>query len=301
LSELNGVKKMRVFIEKLNKNAQNLPKNEAKDILKFAKRLESYTHVPSNEKEINRIKIFSSNTFLVNFILKNIEQYPYPNESKYPFDIISYWYCIALFIMSKEEKARGFVINMAEEFMHNEHLDLWQIRRLLEAVNPKEYQNIKEKISSYFISKQEYLESYIWAKKIGLELPKDNSWMFFFEISTDGKFRLGNDLTETEKEQRLRITVSVYPLQGQNCWEIELKNWNNSISAWWPNLSEREIRLSKQNRNYKLKTKPSLLNLKKVIEEVETEFNVKFNKTIYSKRFKGKIKNKNAVQKWLNE
>ncbi|WP_298781943.1 hypothetical protein [uncultured Polaribacter sp.] len=292
---------MREFIEQINKNLKNIPKDKQKEILKFSKRLESYTHVPTNEKEINRMKPFSTNKFLINFILKEIDTYNYPKVSKYPFDIISYWYCIALLILSEDEKGNDYVIGLAKRFLKNEHLDLWQFRRLLEPIKIRDYKIIKKEIASYFLSKLNDLESYKWAKQIGLELPKDNSWIFFFKISTDGKFRFGNDLTDLEKEKRLSITVSVYPLQGEKCWEIELKNWNNSISAWWPNLSERKIRLSKNKNDYILKTKPSLYSLKEIIKEVENVFNVKFDKTIYSKRFKGKIKNKNAVQKWLNE
>jgi ribosomal protein L23 len=291
---------MREFIEIINKNVNDVSKVEQKEILNFLKRLQSYIHVPSNEKEINRMKAFSSKKFLVNFILKNLENYPYPRISTYPFDIISYWYCIALLILSEDTKGKDYVFGLAKQFIKNEHLDLWQFRRLLEFINIEEYGGIKKEIELYFLSKQNDLDSYKWAKQIGLELPKDNSWMLFFELSTDGKFRFGNDLTELEKEKRLRMTISVYPLQGERCWEIELKNWNNSISAWWPNLTEREIRLSKKKNNYVLKTEPSILNLKEVINEVETVFNVKFDKTIYSKRFKGKIRNKNAVQKWLN-
>lgn len=290
---------MREFIEKINEKVKNVPKTEQKEILKFSKRLESYIHVPTNEKEINRMSSFSSNQFLIKFILKNIKEYNYPTTSAYPFDTISYWYCIALLIISKNDDGKSFVLDLAKKFIKNEHLDLWQFRRLLEPIEIQEHQIIKKEIESYFLSKQKEIESYKWAKQIDLELPKDNSWMLFFEISTDGRFRFGNDLSELEKEKRLWMNVSVYPLKGKRCWEIELKNWNNSIFAWWPTLSEREIRLSKNN--YILKTKPSLQNLKKIIKEVETVFNVTFDRKIYSKRFKGKIKNKNAVQKWLRE
>lgn len=292
---------MRELIQVINKNVKEIPAIEQKEILKFSKRLESYTHVPTNEKEIQRMKSFSHNKYLVAFIQKNLENYSYPKASKYPFDIVSYWYCITLIVLSESTDGRNYVLDVARRFIKNEHLDLWQFRRLLDSIKLEEYQTIKKEIDAYFSLKQNDLESYKWAKQIGLELPKDNSWMFFFEISTDGKFRFGNDLTDLEKEERLRMTISVYPLQGKKCWEIELKNWNNSISAWWPNLTEREIRLSKKKNDYVLKKKPTLSNLKEVIKEVEILFNVRFNKTIYSKRFKGKIKNKNAIQNWLNE
>lgn len=292
---------MRAFIKQLNENVLTLDKSVQKDILKFSKRLESYSHVPTNEKEILRTKPFASNQNLVAFVLQNMQEYPYPAKSDYPFDTISYWYCIALFIVSEEEKSSAFVLNLINEFIEKNHNDLWQFRRLLESIELKEYQAVKKKIDSYFLSKQIHLESYKWAEQIGLELPKDNSWMFYFEISTDGKFRFGNDLSEEEKVSRLRLKVSVYPLQGEKCWEIELSNWKNSVSAWWPTLSERTIRLSHKPNDYTLKTKPSLQNLKELIKEIESVFNISFDKTMYNQTFKGKIKNKNAIQKWLLE
>jgi hypothetical protein len=292
---------MRELIKKINESAISLSKLKKKEALKFSKRLESYTHVPTNKKEIERMSSFSSNEFLVNFVLQVIENYKYPKESKYPFDIISYWYCLCFLILSNEDKTTEFTINLGNQFLEKEHNDLWQFRRILEFIDNPKYKVLIKNIENYFASKQNDLESYKWAKEIELELPSNNKWALFFEISTDGKFRFGNDLTTKEKESRLRITTSVYPLQSEKCWEIELKNWNNTISAWWPTLSKNEIRLEKKRKNYVLKTEPSLRNLKEVIKEIETVLGAKFDKTIYLKRFKGKIKNKNALQKWLLE
>ncbi len=94
-------------------------------------------------------------------------------------------------------------------------------------------------------------------------------------------------------------TLAVILMNNARIWEIELKNWNNTISAWWPTRSKNEIRLDKKRKNYTLKIEPSLRGLKEVIQEIETVLETKFDGTIYSKRFKGKIKNKNAAQKWL--
>lgn len=292
---------MRELIKRINEGAINLSKPEQKEILKFSKRLESYIHVPSNIKEIERMNSFASNTFVVNLIYLELIDYTYPKEGKYPFDKISYWYCICLLMLSNQEDAKKFVLDLGHNFLETQHLDLWQFRRILECTQNPEYKLLTKQIENYFLSKQNELESYKWAKEIDLKLPKDNNWALFFEISTDGRFRFGKDLTDREKENRLRITTSVYPLKGKECWEIELKNWNNTISAWWPVISKNELKLEKKRKKYILKTEPSLRNLKTVIEEIEETLNVTFNRTIYSKKFKGEIKNKNAVQKWLLE
>lgn len=292
---------MRALIKKINESVDAFPKEEKKEILKFTKRLESYIHVPTNKKEVERMLPFAHKDYLIDYILKNINDYKYPEKSEYPFDIISYWYCLALFVQSERKEAKNFVQNLIEKFLNSEHEDLWQFRRFLSAFeSTTEYDKAKETIENYFLSKQDSLESYLWAKEIGLELPSDNNWILFFEISTDGEFRFGNDLSEEEKERRLVIKTSAYPLQGKKCWEIELNNWNNSISAWWPNLSEREVIIDNK-KNYYLKTMPSLRNLKELIQELEDHFAINFKRQIYLKTFKGKIKNKNAVQKWLLE
>lgn len=71
------------------------------------------------------------------------------------------------------------------------------------------------------------------------------------------------------------------------------------ITAWWPIITERTIKLDNKWKNYKLKTTPSLRNLKNVIQEIEKVLNVKFERNIYLKTFSGKIKNKKAAQNWL--
>ena len=50
-----------------------------------------------------------------------------------------------------------------------------------------------------------------------------------------------------------------------------------------------------------MKTTPSLRNLKLAIKEIETALGIQFNRKMCRKTFRGKIGNKNAVQKWLLE
>lgn len=292
---------MTELITIISKHIESLAEEEQKDVLKFSKRLESYIHVPVNEKEYKRMAVFATNSATVQVVLKSLSEYNYPKKYNHTFDIISYWYGLALLVQSENKEAKKFVLDLINNFLQSKHPDLSQFRRFLSFItHTKEFDTIKVTVENYFLSKQNELESYNWAKEIGLELPEDDKWYINFEISTDGKFRSGNSLSTKEKESRLILIVTAYPLRRENnCWEIELKNWNKSITAWWPIITERTIKLDNKWKNYKLKTTPSLRNLKNVIQEIEKVLNVKFERNIYLKTFSGKIKNKNAAQNWL--
>ncbi len=95
------------------------------------------------------MNIFSSNEFLVNFILEVMEQYDYPKDSDHPFDFISYWYCICLLMLPDQEKAKNVTLALAHRLLKSEHKDLWQFRRILEFIDKIEYHPLKEEIENH--------------------------------------------------------------------------------------------------------------------------------------------------------
>lgn len=293
---------MRELTALLVENAKKLPKAQQAKIKKFANRLESYSWVPSNKKESQRMNAFASDQELIVHTLEAAKQYSYPNAYDHTFDIITYWYCLSLFAESDIGETREFVRDLATAFLESKHKDLWMFRRSLQYRLDDDFDDIRGKIESYFISKQNKLESYIWAKEIGLELPSDDNWRFYFRISTDGEFRSRNSLPDNQKRTYFWISTSVYPLNDDQCWEIEVKNMSRTISAWWPVLHEKGIQFEYDDDTYEirtLKTTPSLRNLKPLIEELENLLDVTFDRNICTKRFSGKIRNKPAIQKWL--
>ena len=293
---------MRELATLLEKLGEDFPKAEQKALAKLYNRLESYIDTPTDPKHILRMAPFASNAHLVNTVLEALRQYNYPEKSGYPFDIISYWYCISLLALSEQQEANDFVRNLASDFLQQEHSELWLFRRFFENMPNDEYAEIGTQIIEHFLELQNTLESYQWAKSIGLILPTDNNWRISFEISTSGKFQCSKPYPTAEEEKLISMNVSLYPLSWKNqCWEIKLRNPNNSINAWWPTSSTNTIKLERKWRDYTMKTTPSLRNLKLTIKEIETAFDIQFNRKFCLKTFSGKIGNRNAVQKWLLE
>ena len=145
-------KKWGALFKRINKGAKNLLKSKKSEISKFSERPEFYRQVPTNEKEINRMHTFSSNEFLVNFILGLIEQHNYPNDGHYLFDTVSYWYCICLFMLSDQEKAKNVTLALVNHLLRSEHKDLQQFRRILEFIDKTEYHPLREEIENHLLS-----------------------------------------------------------------------------------------------------------------------------------------------------
>lgn len=285
------------IIDTINEKIIHLPEAEQKTVLKFAKRLDSYIYIPHQKKEKLRMKPFSEDAFLVDFlldILNEYDYYPKPHAHNYN-NGKPYWYILFLLMLSNKPNATDFVIQMAENFLKEKHIDLYRFRQAFRQLNLPQFKTIQNDVECYFLSIQDTLEAYQWAKEIGLQLPSDDNWRITFDIGTSN-----SDLTNN-KEKTFSVMVTVMPLEQGRTWEIRLSNRDNSVSAWYPNLSENKIVVRKQDKDYFLNNKPSLRNLKKVMTEIEEVFDVKFSKTLLHSYFQGKIRNKNTVQKWLNE
>lgn len=288
---------MKNLIDTINEKATHLAEAEQKSVLRFAKRLDSYSYIPHQKKQKIRMKPFSEDGFLVDFLLDILNEHDYyPKPHAHNFNNGKpYWYILFLLMLSNKPNASNFVTQMAEKFLQEKHIDLYLFRLTFGQFNLPQFKSLQKDIEDYFLSIEDSLESYQWAKEIGLELPSDDNWHITFDIGIDHNYFTDN------MENYFSIVVTVMPLERGNTWKIDLSGRDNSIFARWPNLSENKIVDKNHSKDYFLKNKPSLRNLKKVIAEIEELFDVKLSKTLLHSYFQGKIKNKNAVQKWLNE
>ncbi len=284
-----------IFFEKADEKLQTLSKAEQKPILKFVKRLDSYSMTPDTKKEIYRMKPFASDKFLVEFFVDVLEEIEYPREKiGWYFDYIPFWYCIGLFILSDSEKATNFTINTAKKFLETNCFDLPDFRRIFSFIEKEEYQSIKNEIENHFILLENLLDSYKWAKNIGLGLPSNDKWYLSFELKN-------YDERDEEPNEVWWLDVKVYPLNsGKDC-SIKLKNWDKEDSCKvYSHFDDNKINVYYKDTTYHLKTERSLQNLKAMITEIEEVFGFKFSRKIHHQFTQGKIKNKGAIQKWLS-
>lgn len=284
--------------EQLYSGIDKAPKDLQKLLNKFIKRVDSYYYVPSTEKEMNRTKVFAVDERLIEFVFEYIKK-DYSHLQGYNFDSSVtersfFWNILAFLRFSKQYKIKIYIINLAEQFLKADHEDLYIFRIFLGYIDDPVFKEIKTKVENHFLAIQDSLESYKWAKEIGLELPSNDKWQISFTINA----------TEYKKEQ-ISLDIKVYPIQGKDirgeyrCWENCMGNYNNTVSGWWPITADDEIKID-YTVKYRLKVKPSLLNLKTNIKEVEDILGVKFDKKIEFLWVQGKVKKKNTIQKWLN-
>lgn len=290
-------------------NIKSQQVSEQKQKVKFINRLSSYWHVPSNQKEVNKMLPFAQQLSIVDFVLDNLTIYGYPQEITFDvdFDIIGYWYCLALLMVSDDKNAHDFVLDLIDRFIDTEHDDLWQFRRILNYIDNDIFKQAKVEVESYFLSREKTLESYKWAQDIGLELPSNDKWGLEFCFDTQGEYIMKSDIPCEEKNVFFQLRVSVYPLDGcggsltaGNCYRIEFDNLSRTVRGNWSLGRDKTLTVDINDDYYKIiDVNPSLIHLKDFIKELEDIFEFKFNRTIVTKSFHGGIKNKNAVQKWL--
>ncbi|WP_294823363.1 hypothetical protein [uncultured Flavobacterium sp.] len=251
---------------KLLKEAEGKHNTLQADIMKLCKKLDSFIHAPVTGKEISRMESFAGNEELVRFVSSEMKKYfdgnaalQSPAENEY-YDVISFWYCVALLILAEDNE---FIPYFTKKFIDSEHKDIYLLRRTLN--NSGKGGNCLAKVEAYFDGVNSKTDIYIWAKSIGLELPGTHDWDFYICLQASSEARF----------------ITVY-LIGK-----APDGKGNSY----------EIRVTERATMIDIATEKTIYNLKGVIAELESTYNFKFELT--SSAFRGKIKNKTAIKKWL--
>lgn len=176
-----------------------------KEIDKFCKKLESFTHCPVNEKEYNRMEVFSRDKELVDFIYKIIKEYTINSDylSSY-YDSVDYWYCIALFSLDEGKEKVEFIKDLSERLIEKKHKDIGLMQRNVYAFsNIKVFEDIRNNINKYMNEVEKNCEAYKWSNEIGLKLSENDYWEYYFMLSTDGEQKFAFQMTEEESRQLL--------------------------------------------------------------------------------------------------
>lgn len=101
-----------------------------KELMKYAKKLASFAHAPVTNKEYKRMEIFVTNKHLVQVVFEIIEKYKIPNENciMSGFDIIGYFYSIALISFTAKERKEYlyFLEKLSDELIeeNNTYIDI---------------------------------------------------------------------------------------------------------------------------------------------------------------------------------
>ncbi len=263
---------------------------DKKEIIKFFDKVNSYIYFVASrsKKDIYRLEKFAKNTLLIELFVETLKEVEYPLEftpNAYSGIYGGYWYIISTFTISNNNKAEEFVIELAKKLLNSKHPDLYTFRRIFSYVENSKFEEIKQEINNYYISLEEDLESYIWAKENDIKIPSDHNWYIDLDFT--------NEIPENENDEYMQINlrVRIHPLFEKD-WSIRLESIQQNpkgIKKYYPieiygcfNSYEDELIVHKYRRKkYTLKTKVNLRNLKEFMAELESTFKLKFDRENY--------------------
>ncbi len=272
-------------------------------IRKFCKKISTFSHVPLNRKQVERMKPFASDA-MADFMVDVLKKYNIPDERLHHFSAVTYWYSLALITLNSSPKSIAYLEQLTESLTAVKHETVSLLRKLFESAQEKPaIAPLQEAIERYYQALKPEIEAYSWATETGLVVPENNyKWNVDLILTTDGEtWRDVNKLSEKEKLECVSMTVKVFgeALGDGKSWEIIVRNPDKML-ARWPGSAPQKIKTAKGGYA-DLGTNPSLLNLKDLIKETESILGVKFQRKLAHSEFSKGIRNKNAVQEWLDE
>ncbi|MBF9220419.1 hypothetical protein [Hymenobacter ruricola] len=278
--------------------AAGLLPTEQHEAAGFIRKLDSFVHAPLNRAAANRLLPFSQQPTVVALVARVLPQYQ-PWARPY-YDIIGYWYSVALLSLARSEEALQALDQLTTEALAAGWTDLNLLRRNYRFFpEAAELAPLASAVDHYFQQLLPQTDSLIWARQIGLQVPPAPTWQASFELSTDGKKRFAFELSPAEKAQRLELAVSVYGAARGNgqSWDIRFGNVENTTAGNFFGSSTTSLRV--QNRLLELPAAPSLLHFADTLAALEAAVGASFVRRISFSYFSNSIKNRGAVASWL--
>ncbi|MDR1889941.1 MAG: hypothetical protein LBQ81_11285 [Zoogloeaceae bacterium] len=215
---------------------------------------------------------------------------------------------------SGEAAAYQYLERVAEFSIHKNPRFLgmmYKFSKLLAQHKP--LSDIHNKIGEYYDSVQDKIASYVWAKSIGLKLPKNHEWDIRFSFTTDGALYLGrnerNKASVKEQEKMLELVVHIEAAQFGRTYEIGMQDYTNNIRAsfsdtqsitansdYFGYMEEHGVRLI--GEGMPLAHLAKLANLKEFIAYVENRYGVLFARA-FSSLYASRGINKKIIQAWI--
>ncbi|GMQ63827.1 hypothetical protein [Vallitalea maricola] len=169
--------------------------NESKkQITKFIKKLETFVHAPTNTKEIERMRPFSVDKNLVKFVLGVLEKYYIQKNKLYfnrlsgefsNYDVREFWYSFCILLLSSEKEGSNFVETVVNDFINMNHPDFHIVRRLFLYIDDNTLNDLEKVVFNHYNNIQMNSHVNKWAENVGLVLPSDILWQFYFYITTE--------------------------------------------------------------------------------------------------------------------
>lgn len=219
------------------------------------RKLGSFIHAPLNLKEVLRMEPFASDGEVVRAVAATLDSYailptsPEKRERQHTtglpkdYDIVGFWYCVALLALSPEPAAVRYLLVLARMLMVEDPAELFLLRRtvrLLEGFPFPHLQELGSRIEAFYDTVTHQLEAFRWLEAAGVPWPESYEWEIIAQFSSDGEPYA--DPATPKEEQRRRVVLtfrlnsprSLYgSCRQHNSYEISLRNDDNTTRGRW--------------------------------------------------------------------
>lgn len=276
--------------------------------------LGSYIHAPTNRKEVERMKLYAEDSAIVRIVADVIREYSCipstPQEKEdyritgiYSYDVIRFWYCVALLAQSPEEYARDCLSELARTLMEQGPGELGILYRILLLLPEREYlHGLTGELAGYYRKIIPDLEAAKWLAKAGIPYPDSFEWSVSFRFTSNGERVLlsGN---EAEKKAWFTLSVELFgpeALYGDctrfTSYRIHVRNGDNSIHGHW---NEKDGYLLRDDE-YLIKDERYTPEQLVILMHRLSGFGIRFSKVPAGVSASRGISGK-AVKKWIQE
>lgn len=168
-------------------------------INRFNSALDSYVHAPTNRKEILRMQPYATDEKLVRTVAGFLQGYccipsnaqeleNYCMIGHFYYDIIRFWYCVALLALSSDSAALDCLTRLAHTLMEQGPGDLHVLYRILLLLPEQSSLNgLRQELSDYYKNTIPTLIAAQWLAKAEIPYPDDLNGTYLFILLLTGK------------------------------------------------------------------------------------------------------------------
>ena len=220
-------------------------------INRFNSALNSYIHAPTNRKEILRMQPYVTDGELIRIVADVLQGYHcipatvqelenYCMTGLFNYDIIRFWYCVALLALSSDSRAIDCLSKLAHALMEQGPGDLNILYRIVLLLpEQKHLYELNRKLADYYKNIIPTLVGTQWLAKANIPYPDDFEWSISFHFTSDGEmFPTSND--KGGEQTWFILTVRLFGPSSLfddytrfTSYQIHVCNGDNSIHGEW--------------------------------------------------------------------
>ena len=219
------------------------------------RKLGSFIHAPLNLKEVLRMEPFAADAEVVRAVTATLDDYAIlpisPEERECQrttglskdYDIVGFWYCVALLALSAEPEAVRYLLVLARMLMVEDPAELFLLRRIVRLLKGFPFPHLQElssRIEAFYDTVTHQLEAFRWLETAGIPWPESYEWEVIAQFSSDGEPYADPATPKEERRRRVVLTLrlnsprSLYgSCRQHNSYEISLRNDDNTTRGMW--------------------------------------------------------------------